>query len=120
MKQDAFKNVIAVAFSDDDLKNLLISAVEGGSGYWAAFRKYDPDLGKVEACEHNDTRDKRHWGPWQEVTMETICRGLERAAAADPNEGGRAFAAFMKDRTGDASVADNILQLGLLGKLVYG
>lgn len=112
---------IEIEFTREDLTSVLVSAVEGGvSRAWAAFRKYDHKDGTVEVCETNDSRDKKHWGEWHQVSLDTLALGMQRCAAAPPDEGGWAFGQFMQDRVGDAETADVFLQFGLFGKLVYG
>jgi hypothetical protein len=94
-----------------DLQGLLITAVEGGIGYWAQVRAYRPDAGTVEV------RDAEEQGArWRRVTVQTLLRGLDVCAKEYP----RITATWLQDRIGDAGIADSILQAGLFGDLVYG
>ncbi len=111
---------ITITLTDEDLRNVLICAVEGGCSEWAAFRQYDPDCGTVMVAENNDYADPARWGAWQEVTLETLRLGVERCANAPRGWALDQFALFMQDHIGDAETADAFLQLGMLGQLKYG
>ncbi len=111
---------ITIKVSGEDLKSILISAVESGIGYWAECKNYNWKKGIVTVREHNDERDEKKRGPWIKVTLATIARGLQLCSEMAPDEGGWAFTTWLKDRIGDAQTADNIFQFGVLGELKYG
>lgn len=111
---------ITVGVSDRDLIDLVITAVEGGyTTAWAELkdRSYSPSRGIVTLRERGDGDVL---GQWLRITPSVIARGLKRAARAADDEGGWAFAAWLKDRIGDAIIADVILQFGVLGEARYG
>jgi hypothetical protein len=118
----AHKVNITIELTEDDLQGILITAIEGGTGYWAIVKSgtYDYEAGTVTVAEHNDSRDPADWGPWHKVTLDTIALGCQRCANAPSNEGGWAFTSWLKDRAGDASSADNIFQFAVLNELKYG
>ena len=105
---------IEIDVTKEELIGILVTAVEGGSNYWARFRKYDHEKGRVEVSERDqDTAEKPGW---HKVRLEDIARGLELAAQDEP----KTFEHWYGDRCGDASSADSILQLAFFGELVYG
>ena len=111
---------IAIKVSEEDLKNILITAVESGIGYWAECKNYSHKKGVVTIREHNDERDVKKRGPWIKVTTKEIARGLRLCSRVADDEGGWAFTMWLKDRIGDARSADNIFQFGVLKELKYG
>lgn len=111
---------ISVEVTDEELRNTLISAVEGGISYWAVVQGYDHKRGVVQVAEHNDSRKFEDWGPWHTVALVDIAKGMELCAALPSDECGWAFGAFMRDRCGDAQTADIFMQLAVLGEVKYG
>lgn len=116
------------------LHDVLVTAVEGGISHWAA----------VEACtmtehptegewyEHLEVRDRYESDSKRfNLNVETVLIGFRRLlemnqhelAKAYTNERfqGRMLAAIVEQDAGniDASDADDLVQLGLFGKLVY-
>lgn len=105
------------------LKDVLITAVEGGTGYWAQVSKYDPDRGTVILWENES--DEAEPVPHQ-VNLGVIERGIRLIFAGQTN-----IARYIREDVivnsvdndysrGDAETADCIVQVGLFGKLVYG
>lgn len=130
---------------EDFLATILTTAVEGGIGYWSQCREYRwyfPDLpgGSAEPAPSGganamariiDAEDVEHV-----ITLDTIELGLDRIERGRPE--------FMTERAWrtirycnrhnntapddapsyagdiDADYADQILQVGALGTLVYG
>jgi hypothetical protein len=117
------------------LKDVLITAVEGGINYWGAVADYDPDAGTVTVYEMEE-------GKWDDatgyveypndyipsrVTIDTIAKGigilLEQRKDHDPKSYWHQF--VIANRTNsedgdyDAGQADDILQAGLFGSVVY-
>lgn len=104
---------IEIDVTEEQLKDLVITAIEGGiTGMWAKISGYSPSEGTVEVDDGESGTLK--------VSTRVIARGLKLCAAAKPDEGGWAFAAWLKDRIGDAIIADVILQFGVFGEVVYG
>jgi hypothetical protein len=113
------------------LKDLIITAVEGGIGYWAEVRRYNPDEGTVEVRPQDEcaTEDPN---PWRTVTVATIAKGIGRIDRGDCTFGGEPWAfgkshgrVMVASRANDAGLldaddADNILQAALFGDIVYG
>ncbi len=107
---------ITIDFTDDELRGLLVSAVEGPyTVTWAEAMPgtYMSPRGCITL------RDRLADGVWVQVDLTTIQLGLQRAASAQPDRGGWAFTRFMEDRIGDALIADAIVQFAVLGDLKY-
>lgn len=117
------------------LKDLIITAVEGGIGYWSFCRNYDYKAGTVEVAAMDpddwdgdeDTLDD--YLEWHPVTIETMARGINLICSGECKYATRGeYVRFMRkanrenDGAGmlDAGDADNILQAGLFGELIYG
>jgi|DEB0MinimDraft_3_1074331.scaffolds.fasta_scaffold33890_5 hypothetical protein len=108
-----------MTYTTEDLyKAILITAVEGGTGYWAQVSGYKPD-------ECRATLHEIEGGDIHTVNAEVIKRGIEEIA-----EGGIVNSAItdtcrMREPerlalNADAEVADCIVQVGLFGNLIYG
>lgn len=106
------------------LADIIIAAVEGGTGYWASVSAYKWTLGPelTTATLHpEDEPDTSHV-----VTLDTIAHGIavirreEHLARVDIRT-----AILQADRYSDAGdidadAADVIVQAALFGELVYG
>lgn len=114
------------------LKDVLITAVEGGINYWAQVSNYDPDAGTVTVWESEEAiRDGGDIYPDtyspHRVTIDTIAHGiavlLEQRKGHDPKNYWHQF--VIANRTNsedgdyDAGIADDILQAGIFGSVVY-
>jgi hypothetical protein len=110
------------------LKDIIIVAVEGGTGYWAMCKDYQPDYGSVDLIEEDyyvvDAEAKDL--PWQTINMDSIEEGL--AKIRDPefqiNHELRSMILEASDENDpcdiDAEGADVIVQAAMLGDIVYG
>ena len=105
---------ITIDVTEQELIDILITAVEGGSNYWAIFKSYSCDKGTVKVCERDqETAEKPGW---HSIGPLDIARGLQLAADNEPGT----FTHWHGDRCGDAGSCDNIFQLALFGEVVYG
>lgn len=102
---------VKVDVTDQELIDLVITAVEGGMSGWARLANYNPTNGTVKLQEADPGTAKPYM-----VTPHTMFLGLQLAATKHPH----IFASWIQDRIGDAIIADAILQLGTLGEIVYG
>ena len=143
------------------LSDIIITAVEGGTNYWAYAAGYewsddDPSTTQVYLAdmeevleyeqEHGMVPDPKKGEPWNHVTIETVARAfgiLEKAhmgiderykeeALLNAETGKRMFLhpdlrkryleANRENDAGefDAGDADNIVQIGMFGTVVYG
>lgn len=103
------------------LSDLLCSAVEGGTGYWAQVsdmtRTANSDYVSVRfhEIERLTPRASRAKPIVKLITLEEMARGLELASTLAPQH----FADFMAEND-DAVTADVIVQLAMFGEVVYG
>jgi hypothetical protein len=119
----------AVGARDEFLRDIAITAVEGGIGYWARIRRYRwgtldnmlpfPEVRIVPA-------EAPVYFTECDITRETIEKGLAKlndpAVLIGANLRGTLLAAAAELDAGniDADGADAIVQLGLFGELVFG
>ena len=105
--------------SNDDIKAILITAIEGGIGYWSKVEDYDPerDYQFIYVIEHVDESDNEHLGRKLLIDRKIIEHGITICAEKYPH-------LKIKSRiyTDDYDVndADAVIQCGCFGELVYG
>ena len=121
-------NAITVTYyyTDEDLKDILITALEGGIGYWACL---DNTEGEWSKQPENMPTSEYAWN------ILCDCGALHFIDEEDDNKEyvmtmadffrGISFAIKNKDWDGDmdsldACVADAIMQYAMLGSVVYG
>lgn len=119
----------------DFLANVLVTAVEGGVGYWSYARRYeweedDQDnltSASVELAVIGDADDAREDGrkiTWMPVDLDTIARGVRRILAkgfSSVRFESITFGSKENDAGAiDSDDADLIVQVGLFGEAVYG
>jgi len=113
-------------------KDLLTTCYEGGSAYWLACETVvysDPEqdnygVDKIVGCMDDEDNETK----WGDADIGTMMLGIQRLlgpiGAAKVNSGTiKNIAAAVMDPEScdwDADDADCVLQLGLLGDLVYG
>lgn len=120
------------------LTDVLTTAVEGGINYWAAVSGYrwDVPLGeaRVDVWESEEADDDfgTHWPSDyvpKHVTIDTIAHGIavltEQRKDAQPGSYWRSGFLAANRTNGDegdydAGIADDILQAGIFGEVVYG
>lgn len=115
---------VTIDVPEQTLKDLLCTAVEGGSNYWARFSSInmkDGDYEAVVVTEHESSTD----GPArvQTVTWVDMCHGLEALTQPDLKhfQEGVALKHFTDALTDhDATTADVVLQMTVFGEVVYG
>jgi hypothetical protein len=110
------------------LSDIVITAVEGGIGYWSTVERYAFVLDEYSADNHTsatilETGDG-DISVQHEVTIETIARGLARVRE-DHHKFGNRSTWVAADRENDAGEfdscdADALVQLGLFGEVRYG
>lgn len=113
------------------LGDIVVTAVEGGVGYWAEHRNYDwkqDDAGNltdasVELRSADGDDELKEWTP---VTLDTIEAGIakikEQGFTINPSLKKLVLYCDNEDDASDvdADIADCIVQAALFGKLVYG
>jgi hypothetical protein len=130
---------ITVEVSDEQIEDLLCSAFEGGSGYWARCKEGKEPTEKCdylfqwplhggsflvvdteEMLEDEDEDDAEIGDPYvHEVTRESLTRGLEAMASLKKGEGGHHFRNMLQNDT-DSETGDVFLQCCIFGKVIYG
>jgi len=112
--------------------DVIIGATEGGTNYWAFSRNYkwsdeDPSTTTVEYCdmEFYGTPDEE----WHTVTVDTIAKAfgiimgpkeeIKHLHSTSRARYSRAQRAYDFGEL-DAGDADNIVQVGIFGEVVYG
>ena len=114
------------------LTDVLVTAVEGGIGYWAEAKDYT--LGSDRPGDGRDryasavVREAYDYevGPWRSLTLATIERGIRRLASGKyalnhTMLGWILSASATNDATDiDSDCADIIVQGALLDSIVYG
>jgi hypothetical protein len=129
---------------DQFIHDLFVTAVEGGINYWSQTTDYHWHLPLAEGEKALDKLDLRGFYAVIEETPEddtrtkhrinraVIVRGLKLLASGEATYGGKPISPRMQarfagiDRTNgdgedyDASDADNVVQVGLFGDVVYG
>lgn len=112
-----------MTYTTEDLyRDLLIGAVEGGTGYWAQVSEYRPDECTVMLKDIYDTDSSN---ANYKVDDEVIKRGIRLVSEGGILNNALTEIIRMNDPEAlalhaDAEVADCIVQVGLFGELVYG
>ena len=122
------RHTITLEVPHQTLLDLLVTAVEGGSNYWASFRSIERDSDfNILKCTVVDGygEDSKTYV----ATPSTILKGIQALCdrtvrpgkhdwSLKPEGAQRHFTDALGDH--DATTADVVLQMGLLGELVYG
>lgn len=115
------------AYRQRFLADIIIGAVEGGTGYWAQVSVYKHDCPPAETTATlHEIEPASGDEPGKQVSIETITTGIQ--AIRCPGFSIRADLlktikeADRADDAGllDAEAADVIVQAGLFGEIVYG
>ena len=118
--------------SVDDLNNIAITAIEGGSNYWALVEAVDRNEGEIEFFAEEVVHGKGLWVYDTELVededdlteenklglfdYEALVRGIQLL-----NERGwQEVMERIVDEQYDADDTDTVMQLGVLGDVVYG
>ena len=131
----SIKVEIDLTLTDEDIGDLMCTALEGGIGYWACldntreeWKKYDDELDKDLTLDEVaamiliegkslyfiDVEDKKEI---YELTLDKLFNGISKVVAIDSTllEDGRLDLCSI-----DAEIADNIIQYGIFNELVFG
>jgi hypothetical protein len=119
---------ILVEIKREILTDLLVSALNGGSNYWMEVQGSSMQDGQLEA----NIEDFESDAPVRyRVNANTMSLGLQRLANRmmlertkeewhlSPANAARVFGAAIS-QSGDAHTADIVLQMGVLGEVLYG
>ena len=125
---DKFKVQITKEYTDQDMEDIVITALEGGIGYWACLdnttKEFDDepeDLSISEWCwqllkegkslrflDAEDTEEGETW--W--LTLPMLLNGIKLSSEKGYWNG--------DIDTMDANDADTVFQLAMFGEIVYG
>ena len=105
--------------SDDDIKAILITAIEGGIGYWSKIKDYDPerDYQFIYVIDHVDESDNEHLGRKLLIDRKIIEHGIAICRDKYPH---LKIESRMYTDDYDVNDADAVIQCGCFGELVYG
>lgn len=125
-----------MSFTNDRIKDLICSGMEGGIAYWARISEYvdppeAPDLNKLftrsgsKLYKHNQyplipdaavilEDAETGEGPWR-FDLDAVKKGLQVMSQKYPKH----FADFMEENE-DADTGDAFIQCCLFGETVYG
>lgn len=113
---------VAMQVTEQRLAYLLVGAVEGGSDYWARFSELkmgkfgDDDLDVYASVRVTELEASGERKISAVVTPKDLATGLARASEAGLHH----HVANFLNEDDDAETADVILQMTVLGELVYG
>lgn len=117
---------IEIEVPDETIRDLLITAAEGGSNYWVARIRAERATG-TSSFDVQFYDVPLQGGAWlvlerdEDVPKRLDLASIKRAFELWPDKAPRTFGIFMRERGGsDADVADTFLQLATLGEVVYG
>lgn len=101
-----------------DFMSILVTAIEGGSNYWAEISdvQMNEQFGLPESATFTDHEDPSMGGV---VNDEVIRRGIQLARDTQMNPDVKA-SIFEEGPAMDATAADVVVQLGLFGEIVFG
>lgn len=138
---------VSITINDKKIENLLVSAIEGGIGYWGRIMGYEfPQNKTIDDYEYphfqvvldggkmflHDTEEPD--SRWQKLlettegraerekwtlTKEKLIKGLQVMAGLKEGEGGHHFPNILNDND-DAETGDVFVQCALFGEIVYG
>jgi hypothetical protein len=115
---------------EEFLSDVLITAVEGGINYWASVSEYKPQNNPSSVRVHEFDEDTGEYiEPGVLITTKEIGAVVKRIM--DPDDDIKyvdnhtrsiVFQGAMEDDAGeiDADIADAIMQIAVLGEIVYG
>ncbi len=119
--------IVPIEIKRQDIEDLIVSAIEGGIGYWCReIKKKDSEkwagsylgltLTIVEAVDDNNpTDDEEHILDLTQINLTQVMEGLTTMAKISPGH----FGDFIADNA-DAITADAFIQATLFGEIRYG
>lgn len=115
----AKRDLRTMLLSDDDIKAILITAIEGGIGYWSKVEDYDPELDHqfIYVIDHVDESDNEKLGRKFIIDRKIIEHGIVICRDKYPH---LKIESRIYTDDYDVNDADAVIQCGCFGELVYG
>lgn len=125
---DKFKVQITKEFTDEEMEDIVVTALEGGIGYWACLDNTTPEfkdepkdtptavwcwhlLKKGKGIRFIDAEDTEEGETWW-LTLPMLLNGIKLSSEKGYWNG--------DIDTMDANDADIVFQLSMFGEIVYG
>jgi hypothetical protein len=125
MKNEVISVIVDIAVTDEDIDDIMVSALEGGITYWADEARVMGDYLGVYASEQisrggtlliHDSEEEETYA----LNREKFLRGLKMFLELTPHPICFKYGTTTIDCCNiDANDADSIIQLALFGEVVY-
>lgn len=106
-----------VKIEEETLRDIVITAVEGGINYWCQVEKWQPvshpEL--ILSSRFRVDNEDSTYGPWMTLDIQEFAKAVVKRAAAMGYPLNENLAGAL-----DSIDADVIMQMTLLGEVVYG
>lgn len=119
---------VTLEFPEEALQDIIITACEGGIGYWSQLESYDYRETSFVLREMNE--DETDWtGPKHILDHDVVAVGLERIVSGVVTVSPDIRSSIMNELieatkgggfAGDTTDCDCIVQAGLFGEIIYG
>lgn len=119
---------VTMEIPEDALQDILVTACEGGIGYWSQLESYDPKQTSFVLREMDE--DESGWnGPKHTLNHDVVAAGLERILSGTVSVSPDVKTSIMNELTeaakghgfaGDICDCDCIVQAGLFNEIIYG
>lgn len=119
---------VTLEFPEEALQDILITACEGGIGYWSQLESYDYRETSFVLREMNE--DETDWtGPKHTLNHDVVALGLQRILSGTIEVSPSIRSSIMNELieavrgggfAGDTTDCDCIVQAGLFNEIVYG
>lgn len=116
------KHRLIIEVTEQNLHNHVVSAIEGGSNYWAEINVHEHQLGwanyftaTFKVTEISDETKGAIHGKSYRLSISKIMKGLAVLAEKYPHH----FCDILK-QDGDMTTGDALVQCALFGDIVYG
>ena len=117
---------VTTIITNEAVEDLLCSAFEGGSNYWAQAEAHTKPRAGATYLHQYPIRegsviitDMENGGRKYTLDRSALQRGLEAMSKLEPGKGSHHWADLLKGDT-DATTGDVFLQMCLFGEIMYG
>lgn len=119
---------VTLEIPEGAMQDIIVTACEGGIGYWSQLESYSPEQTSFVLREMNE--DETDWtGPEHTLDHDVVATGLERILSGTVGVSPTVKTSIMNELTeaakgngfaGDVTDCDCIVQAGLFNEIVYG